>query len=78
MTLNLKSKEGLAAFKRMVKKADVVVENYRPDVKRRLIDYKTLARINPKLIYGSISGFGETAPMPTGRASTRSRRAWAG
>jgi crotonobetainyl-CoA:carnitine CoA-transferase CaiB-like acyl-CoA transferase len=63
MTLNLKSKEGLAAFKRMVKKADVVVENFRPDVKRRLgIDYKALARINPKLIYGSISGFGQTGP----------------
>jgi crotonobetainyl-CoA:carnitine CoA-transferase CaiB-like acyl-CoA transferase len=63
MTLNLKSKEGLAAFKRMVKKADVVVENFRPDVKRRLgIDYKALAKINPKLIYGSISGFGQTGP----------------
>ncbi|HTH34466.1 MAG TPA: CoA transferase, partial [Xanthobacteraceae bacterium] len=47
MTLNLKTPEGLAAFKRMVKKADVVVENFRPDVKRRLgIDYKTLAKIN--------------------------------
>jgi crotonobetainyl-CoA:carnitine CoA-transferase CaiB-like acyl-CoA transferase len=63
MTLNLKSKHGLAAFKRMVKKADVVVENFRPDVKRRLgIDYKALARINPKLVYGSISGFGQTGP----------------
>ena len=63
ITLNLKSKEGLAAFKRMVKKADVVVENFRPDVKRRLgIDYKALARINPKLVYGSISGFGQTGP----------------
>ncbi len=63
MTLNLKSKEGLAAFKRMVKKADVVVENFRPDVKRRLgIDYKALAGINPRLIYGSISGFGQTGP----------------
>ena len=47
----------------MVKKADVVVENFRPDVKRRLgIDYKALARINPKLVYGSISGFGQTGP----------------
>ncbi len=63
MTLNLKSKDGLAAFKQMVKKADVVVENFRPDVKRRLgIDYKALARINPKLVYGSISGFGQTGP----------------
>src|SRR5256714_10075593 len=63
MTLNLKLPEALAAFKRMVRKADVVVENFRPDVKRRLgVDYKQLARINPKLIYASISGFGQTGP----------------
>src|ERR1700737_3356366 len=63
ITLNLKAPEALAAFKRMVKKADVVVENFRPDVKRRLgIDYKQIARINPKLIYASISGFGQTGP----------------
>src|SRR5262245_44416428 len=59
MTLNLKAPEGVAAFKRMVKKADVVVENFRPDVKRRLgIDYKQLRKINPKLISASISSFG--------------------
>jgi len=63
MTLNLKSKEGLKAFLRMVKKADVVVENFRPDVKRRLgIDYKTLSKVNPKIILGSISGFGQDGP----------------
>jgi crotonobetainyl-CoA:carnitine CoA-transferase CaiB-like acyl-CoA transferase len=63
ITLNLKSPAGVAALKRMVKKADVVVENYRPDVKRRLgIDYKSLAKINPKLVYASISGFGQTGP----------------
>jgi len=63
MTLNLKAPEGLAAFKRMVKKADVVVENFRPDVKKRLgIDYKTLVKINPKLVYASISGFGQDGP----------------
>jgi len=63
MTLNLKTSEGLAAFKRMVKKADVVVENFRPDVKKRLgVDYKTLAKINPRLVYASISGFGQTGP----------------
>jgi formyl-CoA transferase len=63
MTLNLKTPEGLAAFRRMVKKADVVVENFRPDVKKRLkIDYKTLAKINPRLIYTSISGFGQDGP----------------
>jgi crotonobetainyl-CoA:carnitine CoA-transferase CaiB-like acyl-CoA transferase len=63
ITLNLKSPAGLAAFRRMVKKADVVVENFRPDVKKRLkIDYKDLARINPRIVYGSISGFGQTGP----------------
>jgi formyl-CoA transferase len=63
MTLNLKAPEGLAAFKRMVKKADVVVENFRPDVKKRLkIDYRTLAKINPRLVYASISGFGQDGP----------------
>jgi formyl-CoA transferase len=63
MTLNLKTPEGLATFKRMVKKADVVVENFRPDVKKRLgIDYKTLAKINPRLVYASISGFGQDGP----------------
>jgi crotonobetainyl-CoA:carnitine CoA-transferase CaiB-like acyl-CoA transferase len=63
MTLNLKTPEGLAAFRRMVKKADVVVENFRPDVKRRLkIDYKTLAKINPRIVYASISGFGQDGP----------------
>src|SRR5258705_5367305 len=63
ITLNLKSKEGLAAFKRLVKKADVVVENFRPDVKKRLkIDYKDLKKINPKIILGSISGFGQDGP----------------
>src|ERR1700728_1946630 len=63
MTLNLKVPEGRAALKRMVKKADVVVENFRPDVKKRLgIDYKTLARINRRLIYASISGFGQSGP----------------
>jgi crotonobetainyl-CoA:carnitine CoA-transferase CaiB-like acyl-CoA transferase len=63
MTLNLKAPEGLAVFKRMVKKADVVIENFRPNVKKRLgIDYKALARINPRLVYASISGFGQDGP----------------
>ncbi len=66
ITLNLKSPEGVAALKRLVKRADVLVENYRPDVKRRLgIDYKTLAKVNPKLVYASISGFGQTGPYAT-------------
>ncbi len=63
ITLNLKDGEGLALFKRLVEKADVVVENYRPDVKHRLgVDYDSLSAINPRLVYGSISGFGEDGP----------------
>src|SRR5215217_2649912 len=63
MTLNLKSKEGRTALLKMVKKADVVVENFRPDVKRRLgIDYKDLKKVNPRIVYGSISGFGQNGP----------------
>jgi crotonobetainyl-CoA:carnitine CoA-transferase CaiB-like acyl-CoA transferase len=63
MTLNLKSPEGVAILKRLVERADVVVENYRPDVKRKLgIDYETLSAINPRLVYASISGYGEDGP----------------
>jgi crotonobetainyl-CoA:carnitine CoA-transferase CaiB-like acyl-CoA transferase len=63
MTLNLKDPRGLDVFKRLVAKADVVVENFRPDVKSRLgIDYESLRAINPGLVYGSISGFGQDGP----------------
>ena len=63
ITLNLKEKAGRAVFLRLVKKADVVVENFRPDVKRRLgIDYKDLRKVNPRIVYGSISGFGQDGP----------------
>jgi formyl-CoA transferase len=63
MSLNLKDPEGYKVFCRMVEKADVVVENFRPDVKARLgIDYETLRKINPRLVYGSISGFGQDGP----------------
>jgi formyl-CoA transferase len=63
LTLNLKSPEGLAILKRLVKDADVLVENYRPGVKFRLgFDYETLRKINPRLVYGSISGFGQSGP----------------
>jgi len=63
ITLNLKSPEGLNAFYRMVEKADIVVENFRPDVKSRLkIDYDTLKEINPRIICASISGFGQSGP----------------
>lgn len=63
LTLNLKEPAGHAAFLRMVKQADVVVENFRPDVKKRLkIDYEALKKINPRIILASISGFGQTGP----------------
>jgi crotonobetainyl-CoA:carnitine CoA-transferase CaiB-like acyl-CoA transferase len=63
MTLNLKDPQGLAVFKRLAAKADVVVENFRPDVKARLgIDYESLRAINPGIVYGSISGFGQDGP----------------
>ncbi len=63
ITLDLKSPQGIAAFRRMVEQADVVVENYRPDVKTRLgIDYESLKKINKRIILGSISGFGQDGP----------------
>src|SRR5881397_2974640 len=63
MTLNLKLPEAREVLARLVKTADVVVENYRPDVKDRLgIDYKSLERINPRIILASISGFGQDGP----------------
>ncbi len=63
MTLNLKSPEGVTILKRLVSGADVLVENYRPDVKFRLgIDYASLRPINPRLVYASISGFGQDGP----------------
>ncbi|MDD9894928.1 MAG: CaiB/BaiF CoA-transferase family protein [Gammaproteobacteria bacterium] len=63
LCLNLKSEKGKAVFMGLVKKADVVVENFRVDVKRRLgIDYESVKKINPSIIYGSISGFGQEGP----------------
>ena len=63
ITLNLKSKEGHAIFMKLAKKADVIVENYRSDVKHRLkVDYDTVAKINPRIVYGSIAGFGQSGP----------------
>jgi formyl-CoA transferase len=63
LTLNLKEKDGVAIFKQMVKTADVVIENYRPDVKFRLgIDYESIRAVNKRIVYGSISGFGEDGP----------------
>jgi crotonobetainyl-CoA:carnitine CoA-transferase CaiB-like acyl-CoA transferase len=63
ITLNLKEADGKAIFMKMVEKADVVVENYRADVKFRLgIDYESLKKVNPRIVLGSISGFGQDGP----------------
>jgi len=63
ITLNLKEPGGIEILKRLVKTADVLLENFRPDVKHRLgIDYEALSKINPRLVYASISGFGQTGP----------------
>ena len=63
LTLNLKKPEGLAVLKELLKTADVVVENWRPDVKTRLgLDFETLHELNPRLILASISGFGQDGP----------------
>jgi len=63
VAVNLQDERGVAIVKRLTAKADVVVENYRPDVKRRLgIDYEALSRENPRLVYASISGFGQNGP----------------
>lgn len=63
VTLNLKSPEGKDLFKNMVKKADVVIENYRPGVMESLgLGYEILKGINPGIIYGSVSGFGHYGP----------------
>ena len=66
LTLNLKDPDGVAIFKRLAESTDVVVENYRPDVKHRLgIDYETLGALNPRLVYASVSGFGQDGPYAT-------------
>jgi crotonobetainyl-CoA:carnitine CoA-transferase CaiB-like acyl-CoA transferase len=63
LVLNLKDPRGLGILKHLAAKADVLVENYRPDVKKRLgIDYTDLQPLNPRLVYASISGFGQTGP----------------
>src|SRR5581483_1815664 len=63
MTLNLKLPEAREIFYKMAKTADIVVENYRPDVKFRLgIDYASLSKVNERIILASISGFGQDGP----------------
>jgi crotonobetainyl-CoA:carnitine CoA-transferase CaiB-like acyl-CoA transferase len=63
LTLNLKKPEGLSVFMKLVETADVVVENYRPDVKDRLgVGYEALRAVNPRIILASVSGFGQDGP----------------
>ena len=63
ITLNLKCKEGINILKKLIINSDILVENFRPKVKKRLgIDYETLEKINPRLVYASISGFGQSGP----------------
>ena len=63
ITLNLKQKRGVEVFHKLVETSDVVIENYRPDVKGRLgIDYDACAAVNPRIVYASVSGFGQDGP----------------
>ena len=63
LTLNLKDPDGVEVMRRLVAQADVVVENYRPDVKFRLgVDYESLRKVNKRIVYASISGFGQDGP----------------
>jgi formyl-CoA transferase len=66
ITLDLKNPEGIAVLKKLAATADVLLENFRPDVKARLgMDYAALSQVNPRLVYASISGFGQTGPYAT-------------
>lgn len=66
LALDLKSEQGQALFHELAQKADVIVENFRSDVKYRLgVDYETIKAINPRIIYASISGFGQEGPYAT-------------
>jgi crotonobetainyl-CoA:carnitine CoA-transferase CaiB-like acyl-CoA transferase len=63
MCLDLKSPEGHKVFMKLVEHADVIIENMRPDVKVRLkVTYEDVKAVNPRIVYGSISGFGQTGP----------------
>lgn len=63
ITLNLKKPGGVAVLRRLAETADVLVENFRPDVKHKLgIDYEAMSAVNPRLVYASISGFGQDGP----------------
>ena len=71
-TLNLKSEKGKQMFYDLVKDADILVENYRGGVTKKLgIDYETVKKINPSIIYASCSGFGQYGPTLTGSVSLK-------
>src|SRR5262245_25269983 len=64
IVVNLKTPEGVGVVRRLAESADILVENFRPGVMATLgLDYKSLAAVNPGLIYASISGYGQTGPM---------------
>ena len=64
MTLNLKTQEGLKIFYQLAEGADVILEGFRPGVTKRLgVDYETVFKVNPAVVYCSISGYGQTGPM---------------
>ena len=64
LTLDLKAPEGHEIFMRLAKEADVIVENFKAEVKHRLgVDYETLKAVNPRIVLGSISGFGQDAVL---------------
>ena len=74
-TLNLKNPKGKEVFLEMVKKADILLENYRPGTMEKLgLGYDTLKDVNPKLVYGAVSGFGTAARIRSVRAMTSSDR----
>jgi formyl-CoA transferase len=63
LTLNLKTEDGKAIFMKLAERADVIVENFRSEVKYRLgVDYEQVKKVNPRIVYGSISGFGQSGP----------------
>lgn len=77
--LNLKRPEARAVFHRLAGTADVVLEGYRPGVAARLgVDYATLSALNPRLVYCSISGFGQTGPYRDAAGHDRNYIGWAG
>ena len=64
LSLDLKQKEGLATLHRMVEQTDVLIENFRPSVPARLgIDYPRLKKINPRLVYAGVTGYGDSGPL---------------